>query len=301
MKKIMLMVAAGAMLLAMASCDKLDPSVNPNDLIPSIGGFDDNGASYSQFSVSEWHTVRFSRGNLQYQDSTSTWRFAENQYDYIGIGDTGIRSGYPGWIDLFGWGTSGATVGPSESSTSSDNYPTSMVYVNPNLDNSANDWGVRNAISNGGNEAGKWRTLSREEWDYLLFTRAGSPIGKVANARFAKATVGDVVGLILFPDTFFKPNGLAPVVNVNMIGASFSDNLYSLSQWAEFESIGAIFLPAAGFRHGKVVEQIGTQGSYWTSNYGSTGFAVSLIFNAEGIGMNSYYSYFGRSVRLVHD
>ena len=28
--------------------------------------------------------VVFSQGNLQYQASTNTWRFAEHQYDYIG-------------------------------------------------------------------------------------------------------------------------------------------------------------------------------------------------------------------------
>lgn len=301
MKKILLMVAVSGLLFATASCDKLDPTVNPDDLIPSIGGFDDYGASYARFSVSDSQTVRFSRGNLQYQDSTDTWRFAENQYDYIGMDDTNIAVGYAGWIDLFGWGTSGQNAGPSDTSTVVANYPTSMVRVDWQYDYSANDWGVRNAISNGGEQPGKWRTLTREEWEYLLFTRTTSTVGKVENARFVKATVGDVAGLILFPDTFFKPNGVAPVVNINMIGASFGDNVYSLEQWAEFESIGAIFLPAAGARLGNNVDQIGTHGGYWTSTYGTTGFAVSMVFSAEGIGMNSYYCFFGRSVRLVHD
>ena len=33
------------------------------------------------------------------------------------------------------------------------------------------DWGVNNAISNGGNEAGLWRTLTIEEWKYLMESR----------------------------------------------------------------------------------------------------------------------------------
>ena len=33
--------------------------------------------------------VYFSRGNLQYQASTNTWRFAENQWDYVGSGEYG--------------------------------------------------------------------------------------------------------------------------------------------------------------------------------------------------------------------
>ena len=71
--------------------------------------------------------VRFSRGNLQYKASIGIWRFALNQYDFVGgtyssvqygnvynEGVSGTRSthnsisaSYAGWIDLFGWGTSG--------------------------------------------------------------------------------------------------------------------------------------------------------------------------------------------------
>ena len=37
------------------------------------------------FSVSDSTKVTFSFGNLQYTQSTNTWSFAENQYDYIGF------------------------------------------------------------------------------------------------------------------------------------------------------------------------------------------------------------------------
>ena len=43
-----------------------------------------DGAILSEFSVSETKKVYFSQGNLQYQASTNTWRFAENQWDYVG-------------------------------------------------------------------------------------------------------------------------------------------------------------------------------------------------------------------------
>ena len=65
------------------------------------------GALSGDFSVSETEKVRFSKGNLQYQASTNTWRFAENQWDYIGEGNTNASASYEGWIDLFSWGTSG--------------------------------------------------------------------------------------------------------------------------------------------------------------------------------------------------
>ena len=59
------------------------------------------------FSVSDEQQIYFSRGNLQYQASTSTWRFAEHQYDIIGEDNVNRSSTYSGWIDLFAWGTSG--------------------------------------------------------------------------------------------------------------------------------------------------------------------------------------------------
>ena len=44
----------------------------------------ENGAIKAAFSVSDSKQVYFSQGNLQYQASTDVWRFAENQWDYVG-------------------------------------------------------------------------------------------------------------------------------------------------------------------------------------------------------------------------
>ena len=63
------------------------------------------------FSINEQVQVGFSKGNLQYQASTNTWRFAEEQTDYIGAANSSISSTNSGWIDLFGWGTSGINHG----------------------------------------------------------------------------------------------------------------------------------------------------------------------------------------------
>ncbi len=65
------------------------------------------GSLVGKFSVSSSKQVSFSKGNLQYQASTNTWRFAESQTDYIGAANKNISATYDGWIDLFGWGTSG--------------------------------------------------------------------------------------------------------------------------------------------------------------------------------------------------
>ena len=52
------------------------------------------GAINGLFSVSPSKQVYFSQGNLQYQASTNTWRFAEHQYDYVGgIVNTSVEYG----------------------------------------------------------------------------------------------------------------------------------------------------------------------------------------------------------------
>lgn len=58
------------------------------------------GAINGLFSVGPNEWVLFSKGNLQYQASTSQWQFAEHQYGIIGEADKN-----EGWDDLFDWGT----------------------------------------------------------------------------------------------------------------------------------------------------------------------------------------------------
>ena len=134
------------------------------------------GAVNGLFSVSANKKVYFSKGNLQYQASTNTWRFAENQWDRIGTGNSNISSSNTGWIDLFGWGTSGYNHGatcyqPWSTSTTCSNYYAYGSSTN-HLYNSTGkaDWGY-NAILNGGNQEKQWRTLTggdNGEWEYLL-------------------------------------------------------------------------------------------------------------------------------------
>lgn len=263
------------------------------------GAFDANGASNSLFSVSATSQVKFSRGNLQYHASTGTWRFAENQYDYIGSNNSNISSSYSGWIDLFGWGTSGWNSGAnayqpwSTSTIYSDYYPGGS-YTNSLTRSYANaDWGVYNAISNGGSQAGLWRTLTKDEWNYLIFYRS-------ATYRYVKATVNGVSGMIVFPDSFAMPSGIV-VTGQNATGTSFSSNSYSLDQWQTLESAGCIFLPAAGRRVGTEVDVVGTGGYYWSSTSGYGGHAWFMGFFGNGLNMYNDNRNYGLSVRLVKD
>ena len=274
---------------------------------PGAGAFDQNGASNAVFTVASGRTVHFSKGNLQYQASTDTWRFAENQWDHIGDDNANISSTYSGWIDLFGWGTSGWNSGandyqPWATSTTYYNYYPGGSYSNNLTGTNANaDWGVYNSISNGGDQAGMWRTLTRTEWSYLLYSRATATTYGDSDVRFGLATVNDVTGFIIFPDTYIHPSGVTALNNVNTVSASFSDYVITLSEWQQLEDVGCIFLPAAGVRHSASVQRVDAVGLYWTSSNDGEYYAWGMSFGGELLLLNGYYRGYGLSVRLVKD
>ena len=199
------------------------------------------------FSASPDKKVKFSKGNLQYQPSTNTWRFAEHQWDIIGKDNQNIKSpDYGGWIDLFGWGTG--------------NDPTKTIVASRNNYNNFEDWGDNN-ISNGGND--DWYTLSINEWAYVFAMRSTN-----SGIRFAKAIVNEVYGVILLPDDWS-----AEKYNLNYTNnasSSFDGNIISQSEWVNnLEPNGAVFLPVAGYREGVSVYGYGNNGDfngcYWSN------------------------------------
>lgn len=264
-----------------------------------------NGALPGAFSVSPTKKVRFSRGNLQYQASTDTWRFAEKQYDIIGSDNSNISSSYSGWIDLFGWGTGN---NPTESSE------------NHNMYNSFTDWGV-NAISNGGNAANLWRTLTKAEWLFLFCERNG------ANQLFGLGSVNNTYGLIILPDNWETPDGLGFTASTNnglvyqnfhtttfygmgyesawyenRYGNNFLDNTYTEAQWNIMESTGAIFLPCAGYRYGTNHDAANVHGCYWSSTIFTQYDANHLWFVSNKVNpQDDDRTLGGLSVRLVQD
>ncbi len=248
--------------------------------------------------------VWFSKGNLQYQASTNTWKFAEHQWDMIGEANSNISSSYSGWIDLFGFGTSGWDSGavcyyPWATSEDHSDYYVGGSYNNSLTGNYENaDWGVYNPITNGGNQSHEWRTLTVSELRYLIEFRNSALLKR------SQATVNGVHGLILLPDTWTLPQGLTFVCDAN----NWTSNTYSQSQWLLMESSGAIFLPAAGSRSSTSIMGVDTYGTYCSSSAGYGSQANYLRFgitnsNSSGkyIYTSGFYRYFGYSVRLVQD
>ena len=249
----------------------------------------DDNCVPGDFSVSSTKKVRFSKGNLQYQASTQTWRFAENQWDQVGNATQGtvyvgeekcdnglISDTYTGWIDLFGWGTGN---NPTQTSSNNADYATFT------------DWGV-NPISNGGNEPNQWRTLTEEEWNYLLTRRPG------ANVRRGLATVNGVEGVILLPDEWGVPNGF----DFNYSISTFAENKLTKKQWAAFEKLGAVFIPC-GYRYGTTTLIMSTGVNVWTSTpddrYSDDSYDAGISKNFARTTQNERH--YGCSVRLVKD
>lgn len=254
------------------------------------------GAIAGFFSVSDTERILFSKGNLQYQASTNTWRFAENQWDFVGENNSNISPTYNGWIDLFGWGTSGYNHG----AVSYRPWNTSNLFINYyaygidtcdlNDYTGQADWGF-NAISNGGNTENKWRTLTFEEWDYIIYSR-------MFEIRYVKAQVNGVNGVILLPDSW--SSNAYNLNNTNTWDASFNSNIITLSDWINiFESNGSVFLPAAGCRRVHTIYDIGSLGGYWSASHYGIGDACIILFGDYSQWANMWDRCYGRSVRLV--
>ncbi len=258
------------------------------------------GITQGLFSVSETLRVHFSQGNLQYQASTRTWRFAESQLDYIGEGNANIGETYDGWIDLFGWGTSGYNHGANayQPWSTSEHYSDYYAYGNGrnNLFDQTGqaDWGY-NAISNGGNtENNGWRTLHREEWNYLMSERV-TPTG----IHFATACIDGTNGMLIFPDDW---DGSYNITQPDNYSADYGNNAISATDWENLETKGVVFLPAAGIRvRGVQVGYLQTGAVYWSSTASSSDLAYSMYFIAgdkhRDVDVN--YREYGASVRLV--
>jgi len=238
------------------------------------------------FSVSSSKKVIFSPGNLQAVYSTSTssysWQFAENQWKYIGnaAGNTTIGTSQTdkAVVDLFGW------------STAATNYGINTSTSNSTYSGNFRDWGGALPSS-----YGTWRTLSGGssggEWNYLLTERTVNG-GKGEGKSYLRATINSDAtsryGMIIYPDNYTAQTGATS---------------YTSSEWQTMEAAGCVFLPAAGYRFGSDVSNVGSYGYYWSSTPNGSNGAYDLYFRSGNVypAFNYVYRYYGQSVRLVQE
>ena len=289
------------------------------------------GLALHGLSIAPGKQVVLAPGNLQasYNGSAWSWAFAEHQTDYIGnatandkINGAGTLSVASGTVDLFGWnGASSANncYGINNSITNAD-------YGNVTGEGLKTDWGaIPDLVDQYG--AG-WRTLTVNEWDYLINTRTTTTVDGVSDARYTRATVMDnpatdiststapagIHGLLLFPDDFTVPEGLSANftwgAHINSGAKADTDALgrwnvfakMTSSDWAKLEAAGCVFLPAASYRQGTSFYHIGLIGVYWSSSPNSAGYAYNVCFSAGGFNPQNYDNRCrGFSVRLARD
>ena len=245
--------------------------------------------TYGPFSVGAGTTVNFSPGNLQYSITNGKWRFASNQWTYIGAypGNTDMTTGV---IDLFGWGV--ADTDPAKHTTTNSDYLNSVTADGAEM-GSTHDWGTVAATDLGSG----WRTLTKDEWVYLLNSRTTT-----SGVLYVKATVGGIAGLIILPDDW--STSYHTLASTNITSAAYNTNVITLSDWTtDLEAHNAVFLPAAGYRDGTTVNNAGTYGNYWSSTSRSSDNAYGLNFYASYLypANNNLNRYYGRSVRLVQE
>lgn len=300
------------------------------------------GAILHKFSVGEGKYVYFSKGNLQFRSTSDgkpyhpdtnpdglkhkvaeggyaqgEWRFAEEQYDNTGdeaYGNHSPAANRTDWFELFGWGTSGYNGrNPWNTSNSSNDYAPSKKNLTG--DYAYYDWGVYNAISNGGDEPGIWRVLSQEELSYLLGSRT-IEMGYSPYVMWAGVTIKinttNYYGIVLLPDDWTPDDDISWDYTTTRADDRMYKKTYDKTTWALMESKGAVFLQS--------FEQRTSQGSlttdhksaspfhtlsYWTSTW-LTNQTSPYTFHSQA--RNTIYSttwgmnyYSGNSVRLVTD
>ena len=201
------------------------------------------------------------KGNLRY--ASSKWSFFDNQYDYY------TSYSADAW-DKFGWSTSATTYGMSTSSSNGD-YSGDFV-----------DWGATMGAG--------WRTLTSDEWAYLLKTRSASTVNGTENGRYAKAKVNDVGGVILFPDTYTHPDGVAAPTGVNATDEyGWEGNSYTAADWTKI-------------RYGSEMIGLGSYGYYGSATPDGADYAYRVKFNSGSLEpANSINRSLGCSVRLVQE
>ena len=273
----------------------------PNNYLPEsnpdLSGVDMKaGLLNGRFSVSETKQVNFSQGNLQYNSELKVWRFGETQYDLVGAYTSG-RDG-DGWIDIFRWASSGYACDPMQDFS----YGSFGADTLSDVSGTKYDWGVYNPIVNGGNTPNIWRTLSRNEWIYLLNRE------KDGRKFYAPARVGGVDGMLLLPDDWDFNSDLPVVQKPNSHRYVFQseDNIYSDSLWARMEAQGAVFLSSPDYvcyqcHYFSPDDYRGAVASFWSLRCGV------MMYYSEDYSDEHFDIQFngsmgnGYSVRLVRD
>lgn len=288
-------------------------------------GTDDPGLqTYKPFTVSKnGKRVYLAPGNLQYRASDKTWRFAPRQWDYVGDNVNGTvfeedvkstngttpnaaRATYDGWIDLFGWGTSGVNYRPLPANRteyqpwtiSRENKYYGPAVLRQGLSGNS-DWAY-NDIRLGEEliPGGTYRSLTAPEWNYIfsgrltdnpaVFSYMRAELSLFSRCVFSLTFTAisipsysvtyhfsqiapKVSGVILFPDGFGEdPSNAALAAKYRSVCNGQKGGIgMTEEEWLLLQNAGCIFMPLAGDRTESSVRSVNTSGTYWAGSWGS--------------------------------
>lgn len=278
--------------------------------------------------------VVFSQGNLVYDGG----RFKQHRYPWQSCPiQNNSTFQVNGTFDRFGWATSCYTFGQTiyePYSCSTTQYSESKGYgygipnsnyrqsFHPDAVYRKQDWGwyqfgmnVYNEYTLANGYTTYWRTMGQQEWTYLFNTRTtastnlidGATHNQVSNARYVKATIEGVGGVILFPDDYTHPSDGCTLSYINSSGNNgltanvlTATDLYGTDVKGGLSAAGAVFIPFLGY-YDKISESIiGNDACYWTcktqSSDGAFYFRMSENIISSSTVMERYQ---GLNVRLV--
>jgi len=144
-----------------------------------------------------------------------------------------------------------------------------------------------------------YRTLTKDEWDYLLKNRTGASEKQgVVHINITEDGAQAANGLILLPDNWVCPDG----ITFTNDSTNYSANTFTLAQWQQLEAAGAVFLPAAGSRMYVGIDGVQSIGNYWTATLLTTNYTYCMAFgNDKANANNANVCLAGLAVRLVRD
>ena len=260
-----------------------------------------NGATHATTTGTAPGTWRFAEYQFEYVGDDETGNvFANGEHPDASL--NGMKSSnmekqtagayYNGWYDLFGFATSGyqqysnqthyqpwdyfqeasqntayTGYGPAQKASGMNWNTFNLVGYYAKC-----DWGVFNAISNGGNTPGQWRVMTGPSWQGTVGQNNGGCTQQdgenqwllayrtVSYARFGYYEMNVrndqvVRGAIIYPDVYSLPwefnyNHSTPINDVLYGGSSnwptsYANNINE-AQWSLLEYKGAMFWPASG-------------------------------------------------------
>ncbi len=233
--------------------------------------------------------VTFSKGEMEYNRSKDLFQVASNQWEErAGSNQWFADTTNINWFDLFGWGTGDDLM---KYDTLNSAYP------------AFTDWGTKD-IRNIACAPGTLRTLSADEWDYILNSRPDAANKRTIGGIIQMVEHEDTIfmkGAILLPDEFEMPEGL----HMNMNATTYRTNIYMPKDWARLEANGAVYFPLNAYRNGlKVLDEKSstpTAGHYWTSTADGDANAKAIKIDENGWVIESAPRAYGMGVRLVKD